>query len=320
MKTNPVIKSIKFVIENSKQVKINKEDLRKFCYDFKISDSKFWLDAAPFRLERMKDKEELNLLFIFASICFCFWEEPKWGVEYQDKFIDGAWGLYAALRKAIEDGLPILNFEYLREIPEQDLRKILKGNVEIPLFKERLDILRENGKILIGKFDGDLESLIKESGRDALKLLKLITDNFPSFNDFALYRGYKVFFHKKAQLFIADIYRRFKGKKYGRIKDIDKLTALADYKIPMVLRKFGILEYSQNLAAKVDNKILIPKGSEEEIEIRANMIWTVELIKNELKSKIPNITATDIDSYLWLKGKEKSPKDKPHHLTRTIFY
>lgn len=317
---NPVLENIKFVIENSRQVKINEESLKKFCFNFKILDSKFWLDAASFRFRRLNDKEEINLLFIFASICFCFWGEPKWGVEYQGKFYDGAWGLYVALRKTIENNFPILDWKYLANLSENALKEILKGNVKIPLFKERLNILREIGKILVESFNKNLENLIKESKKDALKLLKIIVERFPSFNDFAIYQSQKVFFYKKAQLFIEDIYRRFERRKYGRLKNIDKLTALADYKIPMVLRKFGILEYSPNLATKIDNKILIPAGSEEEIEIRANMIWAVELMKNELKSKIPNIMAMDIDSYLWLKGKEKSPQDKPHHLTRTIFY
>jgi hypothetical protein len=317
---NPVLESIKFVIENSKQVKIKEENLKRFCSDFEISDSKFWLDAAPFHFERLNDKEELNLLFIFASICFSFWGRPKWKVEYKGSFYDGAWGLFVALRKAIEDKFPILNVEYLSEIPEKDLKEIFKGNIEIPMFKERLNILREIGEILIKKFDSNLENLIKKGEGEALKLLNVIVKNFPSFNDFAIYRGREVFFHKKAQLFIDDLYRRFKGEKYGKLKGIEKITALADYKIPMVLRKFGVLEYSPQLAEKVDNEILIPAGSEEEIEIRANTIWVVELMKNELRYKIPNITAIDIDSYLWLKGKEKSLQDKPHHLTRTIFY
>jgi hypothetical protein len=317
---NPVLKSTKIVIEKSKFVKINKENLLKFCSDFELKEIPFWLENAPFLLPKLNENEELAFMFISSSLVFCFWGEPKWTVEYKGKFYDGSWGLLASLTRAIENGFPILNFNYLAKIPEKDLREILKGNVEIPLFKERLNILRENASILIKKFDGSVKKLIQSGKGDALKLLNIIVKNFPSFNDFALYEGKKVYFHKRVQVFISDVHRKFKDKKFGKLKNIDKLTALADYKIPQVLRKFGIIEYSPELAEKVDNKIEIPKGSKEEIEIRANTVWAIELMKREIQKKIPEITAREIDSYLWFLSQKKSPDDKPYHLTKTIFY
>lgn len=317
---NPVLKSISLVIKKAEFVKINKEELLKFCSEFQVREKPFWLDSVPFDYQRLKDKKELDFLFVFDSIAFCFWREPKWKIEYKGNFYDGTWGLLAALRKAIERGFQILNWEYLANLSEKDLREILKGNIEIPLFKERLNILRENARILIEKFNSDFENIISNSDRDALVLLNGITENFPSFNDFAMYQGRPVFFHKRAQLLISDIYRRFKEKRWGKLKNIDELTALADYKIPQILRKLKILEYSPELSEKVDNKIPILAGSQEEIEIRANTIWAIELMREEIKKKIPNIKAMDIDSYLWLQGQRKSPDDKPYHRTRTIFY
>jgi hypothetical protein len=317
---NPVLKSTKIVIEKSKFVKINKENLLKFCSDFELKEIPFWLENAPFPLPKLNEKDEFAFIFISSSLDFCFWGEPKWKIEYKGNFYDGAWGLLASLTRAIENGFPILNCVYLAKIPEKDLREILKGNVEIPLFKERLNILRENASILIEKFDGSVKKLIQSGKGDALKLLKVIVKSFPSFNDCAIYEGKKVYFYKRAQLFISDVYRKFKNKGFGKLKNIDKLTAFADYKIPQILRKFGIIEYSPELAEKVDNRIEIQKGSKEEIEIRANTIWTIELMKNEIKKKIPNIKSFDIDSHLWLLSQKKSPDDKPYHLTRTIFY
>jgi len=313
---NPVLKSVKPVIEESKEVRINRNNLIKFCHKFQTREFKFWLNELPFDFPKLTKKEELNFLFILDSLQFCFWGSPKWTVEYKGEFYDGSWGLLASLVRAIEKGFEILNLKYLVRIPEKDLRGIFSGNTEIPLFKERLKILRENSKILIEKFNGNFENLIKTEKEDALKILNLITNNFPSFNDSAIYKEHKVFFHKKAQLLIAEISKR----KLAKIKNIDKLTALADYKIPLVLKELGILKYSQNLTKKINNKIQIPVGSEEEIEIRANNIWAIELMKNELKSKFPKINALDIDFHLWMLGQNESFKGKPYHLTRTIFY
>ena len=317
---NPILESVKPVIEKSRYVKINKRNLRWICSKFNPDDVKFWMEESPFDLSKLDCQEKLNFIFLFNSINFCYWGNPKWTIKYRGKLYDGAWGMIASILRAIERGLPILDAEYLATLSRDDLLEILKGNVIIPLFDERLKILRENGEILTLKYNGKFSQLIEIANKDALKILNVLTTDFPSFNDFAFYGRQKVFFHKRAQLAISDVYRSFRGREFGDLKNIDQLTAFADYKLPQSLRKLRILEYSPELAAKIDNKIQIPSGSREEIEIRAHTIWAVELMKRELKTKIPDITSMDIDSYLWLLGQNKSPSDKPYHLTLTIFY
>lgn len=317
---NKILESIKPVIKLSKFVRINKESIEAVCNNFNLQNVQYWMLTSPFYFIDLSDEEKLNFLFILHSINFCYWGEPKWTIEYKDKQYSGTYGMMGCLRKAIDNKVPILKPSYLAKINEVDLKEILKGNIIIPLFEERLKILQENGKILEEKYKGVFTNVLKEAKKDTLNLLQIITSNFPSFNDFAIYKGNKVLFHKRAQLLISDIYRTFKGKNYGELKNIEQLTAFADYRIPQVLRKLGILEYLPELAFKIDKKIPILSGSEEEIEIRANTIWAVELMKEKIKTKILNITSMDIDSYLWLLSRNKSFNDKPHHLTRTIFY
>ena len=43
------------------------------------------------------------------------------------------------------------------------------------------------------------------------------------------------------------------GRGLGAFHDIDRLTMFADYRVPVVLRQLGILEYSPELAFKVHN-------------------------------------------------------------------
>ena len=129
-----------------------------------------------------------------------------------------------------------------------------------------------------------------------------------------------IYFQKRAQLLVADIYQMFQGKKYGEMKNLDKITACADYKLLMVLRNMGILEYAKELEKKIDNKKEILKDSKEEVEIRANTICANELIKKELRKKIKKIDSIQVNDHLWLLGQIKSPKNKPYHLTRTTSY
>jgi hypothetical protein len=311
---NEILKTTKFVLDNSKYVKINKNKIKDFCKVFSESHINHWLNEAPFDFNKLNENEKLHSLLVFDSISFSYWGTPKWTVNYNGENFDGAWGMIVSVCKAVANKKQLLKANYLKNISEKDFSDILKGNVEIPLFSERLKILKEVGSILERDFNSDFNNLKKESKGDALKLLDLILKHFPSFNDFSPYKGKTIYFHKRAQLLVADIYQMFNEE----MKNLDEITACADYKLPMVLRKLGILEYSRELADKIDNRIEILKDSEEEIEIRANTIWAVEFIKQELKKKIPKINSIHINDHLWLLGQIKDPKDKPYHLTKQL--
>jgi len=313
---NKVLETTEFVVYNSDHVKINNGKIKDFCEAFSESHINHWLNEAPFDFNSLTEREKLHFLLVFNSISFCYWGKPKWAVEYKGESFDGAFGMIASIGKAIESKNNILNFNYLKNISEKDLAKVLKSKIEIPLFLERLKILREIGSIMEINFKGDFFNIINASRGDALKMLDLIIKNFSSFNDFSQYKGKTIYFNKRAQLLIADIYQSFNKE----LKNIDKITACSDYKLPMVLRKLGILEYSNELRDKVDNKIEILKDSKEEVEIRANTIWAVEFIKKKLKQKIPKINSIHINDHLWLLGQIKNSEDKPYHLTRTIAY
>ncbi|MFH1828820.1 MAG: queuosine salvage family protein [Nanoarchaeota archaeon] len=311
-----ILESTKFVVENSKDVHINRDKIVEFCNNFEHKGVKHWLDVSPFDLSSLDNDDVLNFLLVFNAVSFSYWGKPKWTIEHKGKKYDGSWGMIVAIGRAIEKKKPILDPQYLATISKDDFQEILDGNVEIPLFEERWKVLREIGKILSDKYDGEFKNIIEESKRDALKLLDLIVKIFSSFNDLAEYEGKKIYFYKRAQLLTADVCHRFKKRGLGEFKNTDKLTACADYKIPQVLRRLGIFEYSPELANKVDNENQIPKGDKHEVEIRANTIWAVEFIKEQLKK----YDSTHVNDHLWLLGQDKLPGDKPYHRTRTTSY
>ncbi|MBI5398097.1 hypothetical protein HZB03_01415 [Candidatus Woesearchaeota archaeon] len=197
---------------------------------------------------------------------------------------------------------------------------VLRANVEIPLLDERLKVLNEVGSVLTRRYDADFGNFVECANGDALRLLNMIVTQFPSFNDVSMYIGKKVYFWKRAQLLVGDIFQAFDARGYGDLKNVGQLTTCADYKLPQVLRRLGILEYSKDLASRIDKKIAIPKDSEKEVEIRANTIWAVEFIKQKIQERIPDIDSLHVNDHLWLAGQVKSPNDKPYHLTRTTFY
>ncbi len=317
---NKIVESCKFVADNSEHVKINLDKIDEFCNCFNLSHIKHWIDESPFNIKDLNIKDRLHFLLFFNSISFSYWGDPKWKVQYHSEEVDGAYGMISAIARAIENGVQILDAKFLSEITKFELENILKGNTQIPLFEERLNILRDIGTVLQEKFDGDLTNLVKQANGDAQDLVHLIIENFPSFDDTASYRGNKIYFYKRAQLLVADIVQAFHEEEFGMLKNISELTACADYKLPFILRRLGIFSYSDSLAYKIDNRIQIEKNSKEEVELRANTIWIIEVITQKVKSRFPKVDAIHVNDHIWLLSQDKLKDDKPYHLTRTTSY
>ncbi|MEJ2744229.1 MAG: queuosine salvage family protein [bacterium] len=225
-----------------------------------------------------------------------------------------------ALTRALEEGLPMLDGSFLAGMTEKRLREVLRGEGDLILFSERVEILREVGRGLVENYGGTFRGLMTDARGSAVALSRLLADRFPSFNDACSVEDREIRFYKRAQLAPAMIYQRFQGKGLGAFHDIDDLTVFADYKLPQALRRAGILRYGQRLAARVDSRELIPPCSLEEIEIRACTIWACELIKAEYARMGQEMNSVTLDAFLWLMGHAKTANDKPYHLTETIYY
>ena len=270
------------------------------------------------------DREEMvAYLLVLDSLNFCFWPLPgetRWEIEYHSKRVSGYFGLAAALKQALESGILITNAEYLADITSGRLKEVLGGSGKLQLLGQRVQILNDLGQILLKKYDGNAVNLVEAAGKSAVKLARGLAEDLSSFRDVAYYQGREVFFYKRAQIFAADLCGAFDGKDWGDFFDIDELTAFADYKLPQVLRHVGILRYGSDLAERIDNQELLEAGSPEEVEIRANTVRAVELIRQKLDSKGKTKMASEIDWMLWNMGQRDIFRQKPYHRTLTIFY
>lgn len=319
---NEILASVQPVIQRSQHVHIDQRAITEFLKtvtDKDFDDSEFHDETI---LKGASVEQQIAFTVLYNSLNFCYWGEPKWTISINGSNFDGSAGMLRALKVGIESGFPLLDPKYLATIPEADLQKVLAGNIEIPLFNNRLQLLRDLGKGVQDRFTGSFTAIANRGNNDALGIVKVLVDEFPTvFKDEADYHGNTVKFYKRAQLVPAHLDDLSKFGLISRsISRIEELTAFADYKVPQLLRKFGILEYSDQLAEMVDNKTEIAEGSEEEVEIRANTIWAIELATKTIKEKFPQATPAKVDGIFWFRGQVKSPNDKPYHRTRTIWY
>lgn len=317
-----ILKSAEFVVKHGSYVFLDKKKLKiaaekileKFNQGFETQDASFG-SAGDF-------PRDVQLVFIEDTVNFSFWsdkDKPKWCVEWPaGNKINGGWyALKACFDRGLKENPKILDAGYLSSISLNDAKDFFRGadNVEIPLLKERAENLRETGKILLENFHGKFINALHASQFDALKLVDIIVKNFPSFRDVSIFNGEEIFFLKRAQITASDISYILANNSLF-FKNMERLTAFADYKLPQILRMFGIIKYSSELADKIDNLIELPHNSREEIEIRAMTIFAVELLKKEIKT----MSAWEIDNTLWLMSQDIQNIALPYHRTRTIYY
>jgi len=317
-----VLGSTRSVVENAKFVFIDERQLNELAQAV-AARFKGGFAAAEMGFRSVGDLEQdAQLIFLEDTVNFSFWvgkNELKWRVGLPDgAATQGGWfALVACFERALAARRPILEAAYLADISPADGRDFFCGldGVEIPLLDERLNNFRESGRVLLERFDGRFVNAVEEAHFDAPTAAKLIVENFSSFRDVSKWDGTDVCFYKRAQICAYDLGYVFRtaGKTVVRTEG---LTAFADYKVPQILRLFGVLRYEKELADRIDNYFELPHDSREEIEIRAASIWAVEL----LRQRAPQLTAVEIDNTLWLMSQDIQAASQPYHRTRTIFY
>jgi hypothetical protein len=266
-----------------------------------------------------------NYVLVLDALNFSFWRDPKWRVEHEGRALDGYWALAACLRRAIGDGVPILDADYLAGIDGDRARHFFRGHGEIPMLEQRVANLREIG-VGLQAHGGSFARVVEAARGDGVALVRAVVRLFPSFDDVATYRDRAVRFYKRAQILVSDLHGAYAGERWGRFEDLDQLTAFADYKLPQVLRELGLLVYERRLAEQIDRQIEIPAGSPAEVEIRAATIWACEKLRRSLNRArarfgpdLPPLRSFEVDWYLWdyAQGRDLA---RPYHRTRTLFY
>ncbi|KAK6111332.1 hypothetical protein QQG55_43240 [Brugia pahangi] len=291
-------------------------------------DTFFSLDVHP----QMANRKAIDWIFLVDTINFSFWsDDVNFKVTFHDKQHTGYFAACACINRALEGSIPITNSDYMENITEDDVRRIFRTDDggEIPLLKERVEVINEAGRILNQEFDGTFYNCVLKCNRSAIKLMECVVEYFGSYRDFATYKGQKISFLKRAQILVSDIYscmRKIDDACY--FHDINELTMFADYRVPQALHFLGVLKYSSALMKKLNEKELLQNGSEYEVELRGFSIKACDDIVKVIQQKATDgsytmYNAAYVDNFLWLyrrKNAKEIEEMVTFHRTRCIYY
>lgn len=307
---NKIKNTCKYVVGNSKYVKINYSKLDNFINNIDSSNLKNWILYNPYNILELDIETIINFLLIFESIDYSFLGQPKWKINTNEGKKDGSDALLYIMLKYVKER----KSTDFSEMTLEEFKQLLKGNIEIPLLKERYKTIHDISKIVNEKMNGSFYKYIKDINIDT-QLFNTIISNFEAFKDERTYNGKTIYFYKLAQLLTSDILH-IKESLEGISVDYSNLIGCSDYKIPQTLRALGILEYNEELSNIIDEKKQIEISSKYEVEIRASQLVVIDYIA----SKLDNAKSIDINDYLFTYSKKVKDIAKPYHLCRNTNY
>lgn len=313
-----VLESTRHVVDSATHVSIDDDAISLWAKQVSPSALK---PAGHDLLAQLAGSQEklANLVLLIDALNFCFWSSDPLRFEWRGRTYERFNAMFVSLLLAARYEPGWYDPRFWLDVPSDEIRQVLGGKGELLLMEERERIIRETGRILVDRFDGQFMYAIESVGNKAWPLAILLMTEFDSFRDVANYRGKIVYFMKRAQIAALDISMAWQTHEYPPLSGLDELTAFADYRIPQALRHLGILKLSDELAGRVDTDEELLKGSPEEIEIRAASIHAVDRMTRTAGAQGKRASPWQLDWYLW----ELSHADEVtarHHRTRTVFY
>ncbi|KAI8921670.1 UPF0553 protein C9orf64-like protein [Entophlyctis helioformis] len=312
---------------------------------------------------KTKDEATVDWIFLIDLLNYSFWHERsckgQHTVVFEGTPYKGYWSLCASIQRALKEGVPVASPAFWAEASHDDLAYVFRPSDPdtsdaMPMLDKRVEMLQRAGRILVQKFQGRFVNCIAQANKSGQRLMQIVTHHFGDmFEDAAEYKGRRVWFNKRLQILVADLWACFEGTSFGEFHDISSITMFADYRVPQALVHFGILEYSQTLQDTLrrheayhsmpvsesqsqteltaeNAQHMLPYGHPYEVEIRGCSIWAVELLVGRIQQKMScspdtaNMTINPIivDFYLWDEA-YKNQAGMSHiaiHRTRSIYY
>ncbi len=323
---SPVTDSLRPVIENSRDVRTHYDKIVEVAGWMAYEDLPLPNLAIPYGLEKTPDIA-MDFVMVANTIDTAFTDfktHVKFQTDYRGEHLSDSEAMFACLKRAMDNGIPILDGKFLAKITRSDMEKIFAGNMEIPMLEEKIAMFREAGEVLASRYRGRYYNFIKscpprlyDNGKG---LVERLAAEFPRYNDVSLYDGHEIKFYKLTQLGFWQIYSGLHGTGAFKLEDPEKMTAFADYIVPVGLRLMGITSYSPELEKAINSYQLVPRDSKWEIEIRAHCLYATALLAdevNKLRAADEQVIIPQIDARFWTHYHTTS---WPHHLTKTIMY
>ncbi|PWU11770.1 MAG: hypothetical protein C5B47_00410 [Verrucomicrobia bacterium] len=324
---SPVLDSVRYAVESSRDVHAHYEKIVEVASWMAYEELPMPEFALPFGVGQGDANEAIDFIMVANSIDTAFTDfarHEKFQVDYLGQHWSDSEAEFACIKRAVDNGVPFLDGNYLAKVTRPELNKVFQGNIEMPMLDEKLEVLHQVGKVLVDKYSGRFHNFIRSCSPKLYDngngLIDCMVTKFPRFNDVSMLEGHEIKIYKLAQLGVWMLYATLHKSGKFHLDDPQKMTAFADYIVPVALRLHGMTSYSEKLEKAIDAHQIIPRDSRWEIEIRANCIYVTAVLTEEINKLRPpdqQVIIPQIDARFWTHFHTTT---WPHHLTPTIMY
>jgi hypothetical protein len=323
---SPVLESIRPVIERARDVQTHVDKIVEVAGWMAYEELPMPDYALPFGIGEGGVSDTIDFILTTSCIDTAFTDfssHTKFQVEYAGRAWSDSDALFACMKRAIDKGIPILDGAFLAQVTRSEMETLFAGNIELPMLDEKTEILHQVGAVLTRQYNGRFHNFVASCSPklyDDKGLVDRLVTEFPRFRDVSPYDDEIIKFYKLPQLAVWFLYTSLRKAGKFRIDDLEKMSAFADYIVPVALRLLGITSYSAELESAINSHQLIPHDSPREVEIRAHCIYASALLAEEINRLRPpdrQIIIPQIDARLWT---HYHTTWWPHHLTKTIMY
>ncbi len=324
---SPVLDSLHPVIEHSRDVHTSVDKTREVAGWMAYEELPMPDYALPLGAGAGNPDETIDFILTCDTVDTAFTDfssHEKFQVDYAGRHWSDSDALFACMKRALDRGVPALDGAFLAAVTRPELERIFAGNIELPMLDEKMQVLHQVGGVLASKYQGRFHNFVKSCPPRLYDngdgLIERLVKEFPRFNDISPYDGNTIRFYKLPQLGLWFVYSSLRKSGQFPIEDLNKMTAFADYMVPVALRLLGIMQYSPQLEHAINTHQMVPRDSPWEVEIRAHCIYASALLCEEINAIRPKdmqIINPQIDARLWT---HYHTTWWPHHLTKTIMY
>src|SRR5215467_6265681 len=144
---SPVIDSLRPVIQNSRDVKTNYDKIREVAGWMAYEDLPLPNLAVPFGMEKTPDVA-IDFIMVGTTIDTAFTDfktHVKFQIDYAGEHHSDSDAMFACLKRAMDNGVPMLDGKFLAKMTRSEMEKIFAGNIEMPMLDEKLKLFHQAG-------------------------------------------------------------------------------------------------------------------------------------------------------------------------------
>ena len=186
---NPVVESVIPVIDKSVYVSTKIDEIKKVASwmayeEFPLRNSSQDIQTQDFAEEHIKSTMLMSCInFAFTD----FDSQIKYEVKDSGSVLSDSEAVIHQLNRTIASGRDLTSGDVMAGLTIQDLEKIFKGNIKMPMLEERLTILNQVGVKLVDSYEGSwitfINSCPQKLYHNGEGLVEKLVTEFPRFND-----------------------------------------------------------------------------------------------------------------------------------------